>query len=486
MGLRLKLILLFSGLAMLIIIGSFYYLNFYLTDYLINQTVKNFQIIAEISENSYFSFIEKLKIRTVDWTSDGYIKDAVEKIINSSGKERAQLVNELNVYLITEKMIHDPTVLIVDILDKNGVVISSSRSERLGVDEKKEELEIGAIRFSEALKSNFGESFATPMIYEEDEHTEPMIHLTARIFSKTKDAEGKFIPLNAVMLLHFVNTKQLADVLIGKFQLEQGALTGQMFFDAYDSAEIYIVNSKKIMITPSRFDSNSILKIEVDTEPVSSCFGQNKKFYGQYLNYSGYEVIGASMCLENSREILIVEVAKDEILVPLKSLKKRIILGGAVIMFFSFIIIVFLSHFLLKNLANIIQMAKEISKNNFKARVNIKSSDEIGYLGKIFNQMIDNIEKSRKGLEEAEDKLININVDLERRIKERTAELEGLKANLEKIISKRTQEFLSKLEELEKFKKLTINRELKMIELKKEIEELKLKEKVGDDSIDKV
>ena len=53
------------------------------------------------------------------------------------------------------------------------------------------------------------------------------------------------------------------------------------------------------------------------------------------------------------------------------------------------------------------------------------------------------------------------------------AELEGLKNNLENIVKERTKELQAKLEELERFHDLTVGREMKMIELKKEIAALK-------------
>jgi len=48
-----------------------------------------------------------------------------------------------------------------------------------------------------------------------------------------------------------------------------------------------------------------------------------------------------------------------------------------------------------------------------------------------------------------------------------------LQENLEKKVKERTKELQEKVEELEKFHKLTVGRELKMIELKKEIKKLK-------------
>ncbi|MEK7657895.1 MAG: HAMP domain-containing protein [Patescibacteria group bacterium] len=428
MNLRIKFILFFSGVIVLMIAGLTFYLNAYLKNYFKARTIDNFQLLAETSEGSYFSFIESLKTRTIDWSSDGYIRNAVEEIL--SGKKES--VKNLNFYLKEKKIIYDPEVVIIDILNKDGIVISSSLADRIGEDESDEN-----IRFHEAIAAGFGEALVAPVVYEEYESSEPMIHISARIFSTKESADKKFVPLDAVMLLHFVNTDRLSALLSGKWQKEKGALTGAAFFDEYQTAEIYLVNKDRLMITQSRFIEYNILKHKVDTEPVSACFENNLEMAGEYLNYDGKKVLGASMCIEKDEIVLIVEAQSAEILSLLKKIQERIIFGGIFILILTIAGIALLSNWLLKGLTSIAEIAKKISENNFSARTNIKSKDEIGSLGEIFNEMLNNIEKNQKELKEKDVKIEE------------------------------------KLAELEKFKNLTIGRELKMIELKKELEELK-------------
>ena len=64
---------------------------------------------------------------------------------------------------------------------------------------------------------------------------------------------------------------------------------------------------------------------------------------------------------------------------------------------------------------------------------------------------------------------------LEIKVKARTKELEELTKSLDQKVKERTKELQERINELERFHKLTIGRELKMIELKKEIERLKEK-----------
>jgi C4-dicarboxylate-specific signal transduction histidine kinase len=62
---------------------------------------------------------------------------------------------------------------------------------------------------------------------------------------------------------------------------------------------------------------------------------------------------------------------------------------------------------------------------------------------------------------------------LEIRIRSRTKELEEIANSLDEQVKKRTEELEEKIKDLEKFQKLSIGRELKMIELKEEIKRIK-------------
>lgn len=66
---------------------------------------------------------------------------------------------------------------------------------------------------------------------------------------------------------------------------------------------------------------------------------------------------------------------------------------------------------------------------------------------------------------------------LEIRVEARTKELERLTGNLEGEVKQRTQELQEKVKELEGFQKFAVGREIKMVELKKEIKILQNKKK---------
>jgi nitrate/nitrite-specific signal transduction histidine kinase len=91
--------------------------------------------------------------------------------------------------------------------------------------------------------------------------------------------------------------------------------------------------------------------------------------------------------------------------------------------------------------------ANNISNGKLDTRVSIKSQDEIGELATTFNNMASEMDQSH--------------------------------GDLEQKVTERTQKLDQKVKELEKFKEVTVDRELRMIELKKEIKRLEAKSQVG-------
>jgi len=74
---------------------------------------------------------------------------------------------------------------------------------------------------------------------------------------------------------------------------------------------------------------------------------------------------------------------------------------------------------------------------------------------------------------ETQDEIETAKSSLEIKVAVRTRELEELSKSLEEQVEERTQKLQEKMVDLEKFNRLAVGRELKMIELKEEIKKLK-------------
>jgi two-component system NtrC family sensor kinase len=114
-----------------------------------------------------------------------------------------------------------------------------------------------------------------------------------------------------------------------------------------------------------------------------------------------------------------------------------------------------------KPIVKLTEGVRELGKGNLNVSVKVNTGDELGELSVVFNQMATQI----KGYYN----------ELEQKVTQRTKELEDIKKTLETS----NISLKNRAEDLEKINKIMIDRELKMIELKKKIAELESKQKIG-------
>lgn len=150
--------------------------------------------------------------------------------------------------------------------------------------------------------------------------------------------------------------------------------------------------------------------------------------------------------------------------------KRKIIFTSLSFFIGMMILAVFISIYLVKGITKPLELLREgaeiIGKGNLECRIKIKTGDEIEELANAFNQMRENLRRYQASLEESK-------TVLEIRVKARTKELKELAEGLEEEVKRRTKEIHERMKELERFHRLAVGRELKMIELKKEIKKLK-------------
>lgn len=104
----------------------------------------------------------------------------------------------------------------------------------------------------------------------------------------------------------------------------------------------------------------------------------------------------------------------------------------------------------------------KVRTGNLNVRAKANSRTEIGDLEETFNLMVGDLKKSKDALEDAK-------AALEINVAARTRELQELVNGLESEVQRRTKEVYERMKELERFQSLSVGRELKMIELKKEL-----------------
>jgi HAMP domain-containing protein len=116
-------------------------------------------------------------------------------------------------------------------------------------------------------------------------------------------------------------------------------------------------------------------------------------------------------------------------------------------LFLAIIVGTYLSRRITRPIIGLRDAATKIGQGMLDTQIEVRSKDEIGDLAGAFRQMIEDLKKSR-------------------------AKLEQYSRDLERQVADRTKELQTKMDELERFNKLAVGREIRMIELKKRIQEL--------------
>ncbi len=137
---------------------------------------------------------------------------------------------------------------------------------------------------------------------------------------------------------------------------------------------------------------------------------------------------------------LIIEHETEEIFAPIFYLQNLIIAISIVIVLIGLIFGYIFSRSLSKPIIKLRDIAFKLGEGDLDAKIEINSKDEIQ--------------------------------DLASYIKQMAIKLKNQQDNLENLVAGRTNELAVKVEELQRFKKITVEREIKMIELKTRIKEL--------------
>ena len=183
--------------------------------------------------------------------------------------------------------------------------------------------------------------------------------------------------------------------------------------------------------------NTTILTQKIKSSLVDKVYGTDQQStINNYIDYMGNSVAGAYEPIQikalssfpnppvSINWLLIVKQNNSEILEPLDRLTKRLLLGGAFLLPLLILISLGLSQLLLKPIKNLTIALKKMSFGQRNITVNVDSNDEIGLLGRYFNETSAQLDCTLIQLAQA-------NSDLENRVEERTIELVHAKEQAE-------------------------------------------------------
>ena len=388
MSIKKKLIIVILGVVIIVtfFVSAISYLS--AKNALERATLMSRNIIAESKEGQVFLYLEKLKDRTTDFSSDGFIRDS---LVTISAQDSIDAIEKLNVHLIKNKKSLDEDILAIEVLDLNGEIVASTDSQRIGLDQHKEKYFIAGKR----------ELYVQDIREEPDEtyHLNVSVPLTHR--EKPTEVIG-------VIVNHY-NAKAISSLLSGEKILEMGAKT--QLAEVGETGETYIVNKDKFMITGSIFIRKAIFNVKVDTFPVKKCFEDNEEVKGVWLNYCGVPVAGVSMCMTvgDFTWVLISEQGIAEIFLPIYNLRKLLFIIGTITLFLVVLVVLSIAQSISKPIHILHKGTERIGSGDLDYRIRINTKDEIGQLARSFNRMSGALRRDITELKKAEEHIEHLN-----------------------------------------------------------------------------
>ncbi len=273
-----------------------------------DQAQATLQATAEGARATVREFLEYLKGRVLDVGSDWFIRDAVESAEGRPGP--GGRLPELDRYLAVNRT-SIPEAAEIFVLDAAGRVLASSDPGAVGRD-------AAGRRYFLAGRERLYLG-------------EPVRRETGRLTwvaaaPLTSRRTGRFLGVLACR----IEPRTLSELTTGRKATAFGVQSRSVRQGR--TGEVYIVNHDHLMLTESRFVPGAVLAQRVDTEPVRRAFDRGEEMLGDYTDYRGIRITGASALIPDMRWVVVAEVDFDEALAPVRRLRAELLgLGLAVL-----------------------------------------------------------------------------------------------------------------------------------------------------------
>ena len=218
-------------------------------------------------------------------------------------------------------------------------------------------------------------------------------------------------------------TNDLIGVVVSRMRMD---FLNEMTMDRTglgETGEIYLINRDNFMITPSRFVDDAFLGKNIDTPELKKWLELTEEEHMEreeiavYEGYYGKMVIGTHHRIKGVDWCLLAEMGEKEALAPVNKLTNTMFsILAALLVVIGAIVSLLISRTITRPIVKLRRGAEEIMKGNLDYKVGTRAGDEIGQLSRQFDSMTANLRESR-------DKLEDYSTSLEKKVEERTTEL---------------------------------------------------------------
>ncbi len=383
MRIRSKIFVIFFITSLLpIIFLTYINLNFS-QNALVKDTESELETIADLQTANIHTIINAYKNRINFLAARPTVLSQVTTFNNT--KDNTQIKNTLNSILLSL-----PDVQIVSLIDLQGNVVVSTDDSVIG---KKQF--ISQLPVIKVTKD-------TPSIdFLPDNDGNLKIRFRKTLYDKTtKLGELEFITEENIF--NKVTNNYIGLKKTGEVDLAIKDNAGKIFF-----------------ITPTRFKKTAgyIPSTFANTTPSAEALKKSNTFIPETSDYRGKAVSAVTRYLSDLDMGLVVKIDRDEAFQPINELRDSMLIFSFIFILFVVMVVLFFVHSLTGPIINLLFAAKGVYTGDLSKRALVLSKDEIGELSASFNTMLDALQASHE--------------DLEKKVEERTKQLETSNKDLE-------------------------------------------------------
>ena len=343
-------------------------------DALKDQVLKDLFLTGQVQVQHVTSFIDALKKRTEDFSSDGFIRDAAFRLQTSS---HPALQRELSRHLRVNKMGIVPEFFETSVAGRDGLILASSDPARVGLDASKNPWFVG------------GRSTIFMGEIRTGEHAgegRPSLEISAPLTDKeTHEFVG--------VIVNRIKPEVLSEVVQAGIPLPG---EGRDIHQVNRTLDSYILDREGRFITSTRrlkYKDAFLQKSHMSTRAFIDG-------HGIMASYRGREVVYVSVRLPAQGWTLVTELETDEAFRPVLLLRQRLFFVGCALVFITMVLLFFPLNFMIGPILRLRSAAKMIEEGKFDVSVHVDSRDEIGELSRAFNRMSFGLFERAKKLEE--------------------------------------------------------------------------------------
>ncbi len=341
------------------------------------------------------SLVDAKKARTIDFSSDGFIRDSLEEI-EREGFLGQETVNALNRHLLVNKMPLDPYIAAIEVVDRDGRVVAATSEAMIGRNISDQDI------FTQVIDEVYSRAYVGRA------HTSPFLDIKEIDISAPLTSR-RGVETIGVIINHYDLTF-LNEIVVDRTGMGK---TGEVLLGDRRGDDIVFLTSLRYVP-----DAPLTLQIPIDSsqaEPMRLALeggsgalivsdykrDVKEKYYRRasskgvltVYDYRGVEVVAAYHYMRSLDWGLVAKIDETEVFAPLKTLGIVALIVGLISAAAVACIAISFAISASRPIKKLTEATRKFAGGDLAQRVDIRRKDEIGELAQGFNAMAGGLEE---------------------------------------------------------------------------------------------